>query len=200
MSSYNFHMVMVAVLAGVTVQKASAETLDLDALPSGNIVSVSAGDWVLDLRERTAGSMPWGDFDALVGIGGGNQVIVDVDASNSSGAGFFIRRADNQPFNLVSLDVAELNNSSTGFGSVSVSIEPFTSTQDYTPVSSTFMTVSPTGLTNIPYAFINVGSFGGANYAVDNIVVTPVPEPGAALLLGAAGFGLLASRRRSRAG
>jgi hypothetical protein len=179
----------------VTASSASAVTLDIDTLPTGNIVSVAAGDYVLDLRERTASSMPWGDFDAVANVGGGNQAIVDADISNSSGAGFFIRRADNQPFNLVSLDLAELANNSSGFGAVQVSVNPYNSTQDFVPASSTFSTVSPTGFTDVPHIFINIGSFGGKNFAVDNIVVTTVPEPAAALLALTA-LGMILIRRR----
>jgi hypothetical protein len=76
-----------------------------------------------------------------------------------------------------------LNNNPNGFGAVQVSVNPFNNTQDFIPASSTFGTVFPTGFTDVPHIFINIGSFGGKNFAVDNIVVNTVPEPACALLI-----------------
>ena len=89
-------------------------------------------------------------------------------------------------FNLVSLDVANLDNPGSPIpvspgGGFRIEVSGVPGGDDvYGPGSSTFVTESPTDLTNISQLDINIVSYTpeAATFAVDNIVLSStVPEP-----------------------
>ncbi len=178
----------VAVITGLAEQ-AKAATLTFQTQPLGPFTTLLDSGFQLDY---TAGDLQV--VDSL----GGNNVLLDSNATNPFGALISITRVGGGLFNLESLDIANLLGSNlsgptfvpTG-GDYRVELTSNTgSIVAYTTDLTSFSTIIPTGFTGISSLGVNIVSniFGtftsnqGVLFAVDNIVLTPiqttpVPEP-----------------------
>ena len=133
-------------------------------------------------------------------MGGANQnVVVDSTSVRTFSSAISITRIDGALFDVVSLDIANLSDSTSNndlrVGEEGAPGVPGPTYVSYYPFSSTFVTVNP-GLTDVSSFYIDL-SYRGTQHAADNIVLSFIPEPSTALLLG---FGLIgmSSRRRRR--
>lgn len=122
---------------------------------------------------------------------------------NDAGSGFTtLSRADNQLFNLHSINLAGLFINGSAFGVTGINIT-FTGTKaDNSLISQTF-----TGpLTSATYTFNNFTNLSKVEWLqdnetlglhqFDNIVLSPIPEPNMAWLLGAGLIGMALLRRK----
>ncbi|MFY9972052.1 MAG: PEP-CTERM sorting domain-containing protein [Roseiarcus sp.] len=175
---------------------AHAATITFDTQPTGAISSFTEAGY-------TISSVPGdpGDIATIVNVGAPNQnVVVDGNPNDVYGTLMVITKTGGGSFNLVSLDVANLDNPGSPIpvspgGGFRIEVSGVPGGDDvYGPGSSTFVTESPTDLTNISQLDINIVSYTpeAATFAVDNIVLSStVPEPStwAMMLLGFAGLG-----------
>jgi len=187
---------LVAVLGG----RADAGTITFDTQPTGTFSSFTEAGFTV-----TAIPGNPGDTSTIQNVGGTNQnVLVDGNPNDVFGTLTEITQTGGGLFSLVSLDVGNLDNPgspipvSPGSG-FRIEVSGVPGGDDvYGPGSSTFVTESPTDLTNLSALFVNLVSFsGGQTFAVDNIVLTSVPEPASMALLcaGLLGFGLIGRRK-----
>jgi hypothetical protein len=180
---------------------ADAATITFDTQPTGAISSFTEAGFTIT---STVGDP--GDVATIQNVGAPNEnVVVDGNPDDPFGTLLVIKKTGGGLFNLVSLDVANLDNPGspievfpgTGFR-IEVSGVPG-GDDVYGPGSSTFATESPTDLRNISELDINlVGLAGGETFAVDNIVLSSgVPEPStwAMMMLGFVGLSLAGYRK-----
>jgi hypothetical protein len=197
--------VVVTSLSAVTPVCASTATITFDTQPTGAISSFTEGGFTIS---STVGDP--GDVATIQNVGAPNEnVVVDGNPNDVFGSLLVIKKTGGGLFNLVSLDVANLSNPGSpipvnpGSG-FRIEVSGVPGGDDvYGPGSSTFVTESPTDLTNISQLDINLVSFTAANatFAVDNIVLSSaIPEPStwAMMLLGFAGLGYAGFRRTSK--
>jgi hypothetical protein len=197
--------VVVTSLSAVTPVCASTATITFDTQPTGAISSFTEAGFTIS---STVGDP--GDVATIQNVGAPNEnVVVDGNPNDVFGSLLVIKKTGGGLFNLVSLDVANLSNPGSpipvnpGSG-FRIEVSGVPGGDDvYGPGSSTFVTESPTDLTNISQLDINLVSFTAANatFAVDNIVLnSAIPEPStwAMMLLGFAGLGYAGFRRTSK--
>jgi PEP-CTERM motif len=197
--------VVVTSLSAVTPVCASTATITFDTQPTGAISSFTEAGFTIS---STVGDP--GDIATIQNVGAPNEnVVVDGNPNDVFGSLLVIKKTGGGLFNLVSLDVANLSNPGSpipvnpGSG-FRIEVSGVPGGDDvYGPGSSTFVTESPTDLTNISQLDINLVSFTAANatFAVDNIVLnSAIPEPStwAMMLLGFAGLGYAGFRRTSK--
>jgi hypothetical protein len=175
---------------------AGAATITFDAQPTGAISSFTEAGYTISSMVGDPG-----DVATIVNVGAPNEnVVVDGNPNDVFGTLMVITKTGGGLFNLVSLEVANLSNPGSPIpvspgGGFRIEVSGVPGGDDvYGPGSSTFVTESPTDLTNISQLDINIVSFTpeSATFAVDNIVLsTTVPEPStwAMMLLGFAGLG-----------
>jgi len=181
-------------------------TIDFDSALLGSFTSFTEDGFTITQFDL-------GDPQNIADTGDGNHALVDGNPFNVFGAASIITILGpaGMLFDLVSLDVADLLGNSLGGGGVvgggyriEVGNTVFSPTiaAVYSPTSSVFTTVYPTGLTGLNSLAINIVSLGGFdNFAVDNIVLryTKVPEPSTLALLGFGLIGMGLVRRRRTA-
>jgi hypothetical protein len=197
--------VVVTSLSAVTPVCASTATITFDTQPTGAISSFTEAGFTIS---STVGDP--GDVATIQNVGAPNEnVVVDGNPNDVFGSLLVIKKTGGGLFNLVSLDVANLSNPGSpipvnpGSG-FRIEVSGVPGGDDvYGPGSSTFVTESPTDLTNISQLDINLVSFtpNNATFAVDNIVLSSaIPEPStwAMMLLGFAGLGYAGFRRTSK--
>jgi hypothetical protein len=175
---------------------AGAATITFDAQPTGAISSFTEAGYTISSMVGDPG-----DVATIVNVGAPNEnVVVDGNPNDVFGTLMVITKTGGGLFNLVSLEVANLSNPGSPIpvspgGGFRIEVSGVPGGDDvYGPGSSTFVTESPTDLTNISQLDINIVSFTpeSATFAVDNIVLsTTVPEPStwAMMLFGFAGLG-----------
>jgi hypothetical protein len=176
---------------------AGAATITFDTQPTGAISSFTESGFTISSMTGDPG-----DVATIQNVGAPNEnVVVDGNPDDVFGTLLVITKTGGGLFNLVSLDVANLSNPGSPIsvspgGGFRIEVSGVPGGDDvFGPGSSTFVTESPTDLTNISELDINLVSFtgAGATFAVDNIVLSAgtVPEPStwAMMLLGFAGLG-----------
>jgi hypothetical protein len=187
-------------LSASIVGQAKATTVTFDSQPTGIFSPFTQGGYSIAWVNYPNGTYA----QALQNVGGSNQnVVVDATPFNVYGVALRITRIDGNPFTLASLGVADLNKSSIPSTTVPdpcsyLSILVSSSAGNcvgYAPSSSTFETVSPSGMADITWLEVGMISYGGRIHSVDNVVLSAVPEPSTALLLTLGLVGLNISRR-----
>jgi PEP-CTERM motif len=180
-------------------------TIDFDSAPLGGFTSFTEDGFTIT-------QFSLGDPQSITDTGGGNQALVDGNPFNVFGSASVITilGSPGTLFDLISLDIADLTNNSSGGGGIIGSgfrieigntVFSPTTAAVYSPTSSAFSTVNPTGLTDLSSLAINIVSLGGSdNFAVDNVVLryTEVPEPGTLALFGIGLLGMGLARRRRK--
>lgn len=200
----------VVALSGFGAANASTVTLDLSGQPTGAIGTFTSNGY-------TVTPLPGdpGDQVNILNVGGSN-VLVDGAPADVFGSQMLITRTAGGTFNLVSFDLANLQNPGYGVfpvgtgGGFRVELDgaPGGVADAYTTGSSTFTTVTPGNLTGLTSLYINFVSFTeeSLDFAMDNIKLSAnaVPEPVSLTLLGIGVIGLGVVRRgkgsRSRSG
>jgi hypothetical protein len=185
-------------MVGGPAGRATAGILTFDAQPTGSFTTLTENGFQLSF-------IGFGDLQAIADLGGGNKVLVDSNPNNSAGAEVWITQVGGGLFDLVSLDIANLDNPGGGPTIVGTGggfrIELIGAGQDiaYSTGSSTFSTISPSGFTNMTALRLNIVSLAGSDltFAVDNINLSPVPEP-SSLACAALSAALLAGYWRRR--
>jgi len=189
-------MAFAMVLVGASV--ASAITITFDGAPTGTFTSYTEGGYKFDW-------IGYGDYQAIVDVGGGNLALVDDDPENGSGSGVRVRRVDGEDFMLEGIEAANVGGTAVGWN---VCLKAWRDGSEITqelfqPTSATFVDLGPTFYgTVIDELRINIVSLdysGGLGYTVDNIQLAAVPEPLtlAGLVLGVGCLGGYLRRRRA---
>jgi len=192
-----FESIAIAVVGLLYASSAQSTTLTFDGLPVGPLVPFTQEGYAVSWHGYPNGTYA----QSIMNVGGSNQnVVVDGTPANVYGTALSITRIDGNPFDVISLDIANLSNGASNndlrVGEEQPLGTPGPTYVSYYPSSSTFVTVNP-GLEGVYSVYIDLITYGGTQHAADNVVLQVVPEPGAALLLG---FGLcaLGIRRRAR--
>ncbi|MFA4836842.1 MAG: PKD domain-containing protein, partial [Dehalococcoidia bacterium] len=167
--------------AAVTVNNVAPalaiSVLDFEALPTGNFVEQIEDGF----RIRYIG---FGDYQKIVDVAG-NNVLKD-SVYNGNGAQVYINRVDGKNFYFNSLDYNNFNNNS---GSYRIDVDAFPYPFNWStvksiqlnPTSSTFSTLtgSALGVAGVQLCQIRVNIVSSsADYSVDNIKLTAVPDEG----------------------
>ncbi|WP_157271223.1 PEP-CTERM sorting domain-containing protein [Azohydromonas aeria] len=180
------------VAAGVAVP-VQAATLTFQSQPVGLFGSLAESGFVLT-HDPLDGSMQPEVADV-----GGNHVLVDSTPFDWFGSGFTLRRQDGGAFNLHSVDVLNLDGL---FYNPIFKVFVGPSQASWTELTPNFGTVA-INMVNVTSAFFGIVSHApwGLNYALDNIVATPVnvsavPEPSTLALLVLPVLGLAGRARR----
>lgn len=193
-------------LAAALAGPAAAATITFDSQSRGPFGTLDEAGFTLTW-------VGFGDRQRVTTQAGGNRFLEDSRPRNGFGAEVIIARTDGGLFSLASLDIANLLGASGGSvsttrGNRAVRLTGSNgSAARYRTTSSDFLTVTPTGFTDIATLSLNIVSNqrAGQALAVDNIVLSvppgapAIPEPMVLALFGAglASLGLLRRWRRA---
>lgn len=192
--------IAVALVAASPGRAKAGMTLTFNGQPTGPFTSIVEQGFRLTW-------VGFGDQQAVADIGGGNQALVDSNPTNVFGAEVTIARVNGGTFNLDSLQVANLANLSNPFHVAPGSGFRIQLTGSngaiaaFGPGSSTLSTRNFTRFNGLTSVNLNiVSSSGFADFAVDNINVSAVPEPSSLSLIagGVVVVGAFARRPRRR--
>lgn len=167
-----------------------AVVLDFESAPTGTFTHLEEDGFALNY-------IGFGDLQTVVDDGTGNNVLRD-SALNVFGAEVYIQTLSGDNFFFNSLDY---NNVFANAGLFTIHIWAFEAPFDWStahqlqlnPTSSDWstLTADALGVAGIELAQLRVNMVSyTANFSVDNIDVTSVPEPGTILLLGIGVLGL----------
>ncbi len=191
-----FHRLMITALIALGTGQASAavDFQDLPAVSAGGSADVVSGGYVFKYSSAFPLAVHGVTNLDTFGAAGNHYLAYEAGVGTET-----FSRQDGGLFNLMALDIGGWEN----FGSTAATLSITGLRSDFTTLSfsanvlpNTFSTIQFNGFTHL--RSVTLGALPGRGYlAVDNLRVTPVPEPETyALML--AGLGLLAAASRRR--